>query len=66
MVEIIRKRELSGREEKEIREVGQQPLDRSGYTNPQFDRYGTKNPYDETDRNYRKRRRWITVTKQFK
>lgn len=59
MIYIKQKRWPSSKEEKAIREVGQQPLDKSGYTNSEFDRrYGKKNnPFigGERDRKFRKK-----------
>lgn len=49
-------RNLSSKEEQEIRRVGQQPLEGDGYSNNEFDRlYGhkTKNPFHYTERDRR-------------
>ena len=61
MVYVIRKRHLSPREEKMIREVGQQPLDKDGWSNDTFTRkYGEKaNPFIGTERDRRKRKKYF-------
>ena len=52
---------LSGREEQAIREVGQQPLDKDGWTNDIFDKkYGKKdNPFAGTDRDRKNRKKYF-------
>jgi len=46
---------------KEIWEIGQQPIDRSGYTNPEFNkRYGDKaNPFTGSERDRRNRKKYF-------
>lgn len=59
MIEIIRKRWPTSEEEKIARDVGQQPLDKDGYTNENFKKYGTKNPWEGTERDRSKRKRYF-------
>ena len=61
MFNVKRRKYLSPREEQMIREVGQQPLDKDGYSNDTFTKkYGDEaNPFVGTDRDRKKRKKYF-------